>query len=57
MVLSKGFWSQGPNSRWRLYILDVEGTRLITMISSFGSLPQAELDAAQAIVNLLMITP
>jgi hypothetical protein len=51
IVLSKGFWAQGPDSRWRLFVLDVGGTRLVTMISAFGSLPQAELDAAQAIVE------
>jgi hypothetical protein len=56
IVLTKGFWSQGPDSRWRLFILDVNGTRLVTMISSFGSLPQAELDAAQAIVASFVIT-
>jgi hypothetical protein len=57
IVLTKGFWSQGPDSRWRLYILDVDGTRLVTMISSFGSIPQAELDAAKAIVESFEITP
>lgn len=57
MVLTKGFWSQGPDSRWRLYIVDVDGTRLVTMISSFGSIPQVELDAAQAIVASFQITP
>jgi hypothetical protein len=55
--LESGFWAQGPDSRWRLFILDVGGTRLITMISSFGSIPQAELDAAQAIVESFEITP
>jgi hypothetical protein len=57
IVLTRGFWSQGPDSHWRLFILDVGGTRLVTMISSFGSLPQAELDAAQAIVESFEITP
>jgi len=57
IVLTNGFWAQGPDSRWRLNILDVNGTRLVTMISSFGALPQAELDAAQAIVASFVITP
>jgi hypothetical protein len=33
LVFPKGFYAQGPNSRWHLYIVDVDGTRLITMVS------------------------
>ena len=47
-----GTWyAQGPNSRWRLYILDVEGTRLITLLSILERTPQADIAAAEAIVE------
>jgi hypothetical protein len=56
-VFPKGFWAQGPDNRWRLFIVDVAGTRLITMISySPASLP-AEVAAANAIVDSFVITP
>ena len=53
-----GTWyAQGPNSRWHLYILDVEGTRLITLLSILERTSQAEIAAAEAIVESLEITP
>jgi hypothetical protein len=56
-VFSRGFYAQGPNNRWQLAILDVDGTRLINMISIGEGTPQADIDAAQAIVESFEITP
>ncbi|HSO28756.1 MAG TPA: hypothetical protein VLS28_02525 [Candidatus Sulfomarinibacteraceae bacterium] len=52
-----GWYSQGPDSRWRLFIVDVDGTRLIALISYFPGTPQADVAAAQAIVESLEFTP
>lgn len=57
LVFPKGYYSQGANSRWDLFIADVEGTRLITMISSFPGTPEALVAAARAIVDSFVITP
>ena len=56
-VFPNGFYAQGPNSRWHLYIVDVDGTRLIVMVSIAEGTPQADITAAQAIVESFEITP
>jgi hypothetical protein len=56
-VFPKGFYAQGPNSRWHLDIVDVDGTRLIIMDSIGEGTPQADIAAAQAIVESFDITP
>jgi hypothetical protein len=56
-VFPKGFYAQGANNRWDLFILDVQGTRLITFISSFDTSPPAEVAAAKAIVHSFEIAP
>jgi hypothetical protein len=52
-----GLYAQGSTNRWRTYILDVEGTRLIIVVLDYAGTPQAEVDAARAIVESLQITP
>ena len=49
-VFPKGFYAQGANSRWHLYVVDVDGTRLITMVSQAEGTPAADIAAADAIV-------
>jgi hypothetical protein len=61
-VFGKGFWAQGANNIWRLFIIDVpgvklNGTRLITMLNYFADTPQADVAAARAIVESFVITP
>jgi hypothetical protein len=46
-----GYYAQGPNNRWHLYIVDVHGTRLITMVSISEGASEADIAAAQAIVQ------
>jgi hypothetical protein len=48
-------YSQGPANRWHLYILDVDGTRLVAVIQSYAKTPQADLDTAQTIIQSLDI--
>lgn len=52
-----GWYAQGPDNRWRLSIVDVDGTRLIVMVNYFEGTPQADLTAAQAIVESFEFTP
>lgn len=51
------FYAQGPSSRWHLYIVDVDGTRLITMVSILAKTPAAEVAAAEAIVKSFAFAP
>jgi len=55
-VFPGGYYAQGPNSRWHLYIVDVDGTRLITMVSIGEGAPQADITAAKAIVESFELT-
>jgi hypothetical protein len=52
-----GLYAQGPANRWHLYILDVEGTRLIAAILSYPQTPQAKLDLARSVIETLDINP
>ena len=52
-----GLYAQGPANRWHLYVLDVDGARLIAVILSYAKTPQADLDRAQNIIETLDITP
>jgi len=52
-----GLFAQGPGNRWDMHILDVDGTRLIIVTLSYEGTPQADLDAAQAIVDSMQFTP
>ena len=50
-------YAQGPDNRWQLSIVDVGGTRLIVLLSYFPGTPQADLEAARAIVASFEFTP
>ncbi len=52
-----GIYAQGPDNRWELSIVDVAGTRLVTLLSYFEATPQADLQAARAIVDSFEFTP
>jgi hypothetical protein len=55
--LDGGLYAQGPGNRWHMHILDIDGTRLIIVTLSYEGTPQADLDAAQAIVDSMQFTP
>jgi hypothetical protein len=57
LLFPNGFWAQGPNNIWRLFIVDVDGRRLITMLNYFDDVPTADVDAAVAIIESFVITP
>ena len=50
-----GLYTQGPANRWHLYILDVNGTRLIAVILSYAKTPQNDVDLAQNIIQRMRI--
>ncbi len=50
-----GLYAQGPANRWHLYVLDVDGTRLIAVILSYTKTPQTDLDLARNIIQTLDI--
>ncbi|TAK01930.1 MAG: hypothetical protein EPO36_03670 [Chloroflexota bacterium] len=56
-VFPGGFYAQGPNSRWHLHIIEIDGTRLITMISIAEGTSEAEFAVAEAIAMSFEITP
>jgi len=52
-----GLYAQGPANIWHLFILDVEGTRLIAVILSYAQTPQTDLDLARNIIETADIVP
>jgi hypothetical protein len=48
-------YTQGPANRWHLYILDVNGTRLIAVILSYAKTPQNDVNLAQNIIRTMRI--
>jgi hypothetical protein len=50
-----GLYAQGPANRWHLYILDVEGTRLIAVVLSYKGTPQTDVKLARNIMQTLDI--
>ena len=56
-ILNDGIYGQGPDNRWQLNILDVEGTRLVVVAMDYPQTPaesRAELDA---VMDSLVIEP
>ena len=52
-----GLYAQGPANRWHLHILDVDGTRFISVILSYARTPQADLDLARDVIETMDIAP
>lgn len=54
---ANGLHVQGPANRWDVSIADVDGTRLVAVVSSFPETPAEDLSAAQGILESVVITP
>ena len=52
-----GLYSQGPDNQMQVVILDVDGTRLLVVTTSYAATPAADRTAAQGILDSLVITP
>jgi len=52
-----GLYVYGPSNRWHLFILNVDGTRLLVAVFSYPGTPQAALDTAQNVIDTMEINP
>lgn len=50
-------YAQGPNNRWDVWILDVEGDRLIVIATHFPGTSAEDLAEQQGIIDSLVIEP
>ncbi len=56
-VWEPGIYAQGPNDLWRIWVLDVDGVRVVVRSDSFpGTSPQVQAQLA-AIVDSIQIQP
>ena len=56
-VWEPGIYAQGPNALWRIWVLDVDGVRVVVRNDSFpGTTPQVQ-SQLQAIVDSIQIEP
>jgi hypothetical protein len=56
-VWEPGIYAQGPNALWRIWVLDVDGVRVVVRADSFpGTTPQVQAQL-QAIVESIQIEP
>ena len=49
--------AQGSHAIWRLWILDVAGTRVIVLIDDYAGTPAADRAVAEAVVNAIEFVP
>jgi len=52
-----GIYAQGPSDRWHLYILDVEGTRVVIQAMDYATTSAEDLAKLQSIVDSIKIQP
>jgi len=52
-----GVYAQRPANRWHLYIVNVDGARLIAGVLSYAKTPHSELDRARNVIETLDINP
>ena len=50
-------YAQGPDNRWNVWILDVEGERIVVLATSFPGTSAEDLAEQQAIIDSLVIEP
>lgn len=52
-----GLYAQGKNDYWLLYILDIDGARLVVVRNGYDETPVADLEAGISIIESLEFTP
>ena len=52
-----GLYAQGPLNRWRLWVVDVDGTRMTIMGWDFPGTPESDRAELEAIVNSIRFVP
>jgi hypothetical protein len=50
-------YAQGPGQRWHMWILDVDGVRVVVETNDYPGTPPERLAEEQAIIDSLVITP
>jgi hypothetical protein len=50
-------YAQGPNQRWHLWILDVDGTRVVVQTMDFPETPDDRRAQLESMLDSLEITP
>ena len=56
-IWEPGPWAQGPGNRWNVWILDIEGTRVVILAHDFPGTPPAVQAQFQDIVDSIVIEP
>ncbi len=54
---SRGIYAQGPGERWHLWILDVEGVRVVVQSMDYAGTSAQHRAELQAIVDSIQIEP
>ena len=54
--IGSGLYAQGPDSTWHVWLLDVGETPIAVIIADYPGTPQLDRDAAQSIVDSLVIS-
>ena len=57
MPMDHHIYAQGPGHRWHMWILDVDGVRVLVETNDYAGTSAGRLAEEQAIVNSLEITP
>ena len=52
-----GFFAQGPSQRWHVWILNVNGIRVVILTTDYAGTSAADRAATQAMVNSIRIQP
>ena len=52
-----GIYAQGPSERWHLWVLDVNGIRVVILTIDYAGTSAADRTALEAMVNSIQITP
>jgi hypothetical protein len=50
-------YAQGPGHRWHMWVLDVDGVRVVVETDDYAGTPPRRLAEVQAILDSLVITP
>ena len=56
-VWEPGIYAQGPNALWRIWVLDVDGIRVVVRADSFPGTSEQVLSQQQSIVDSIQIQP
>ena len=52
-----GIYAQGPSQRWHLWVLDVDGVRVVVQSMDYAGTSEQRRTELQAMVDSLKITP